>query len=923
MKKLLLVLSAIFVSVMGYSQARTTLNPYAYDLRTTWKSERVLNFSFKLNSHPNLSGTYGNSTGIMLKLIAPDGTVYRAIPVSSADIYSNSKFTKEYSFDLDFDKYQNKYGEYRFDGIPANVDIAWQVDVAGESSNKGRTSPIITCFRPAWRPCMPHGVAIGKGFNGYDGRESNFGKIFVADNANSNDLTTYGFTWRQEEKANSLIEYVPMLLADPSATPQNIASFHKKSNQNGSSVGNFSHPEPHRVRISEDGRIFVTSYHPNSSTSVWEYKGNGRFDRLIEHANKSTDQINTNRIVAMDVKGSGSNLKLLLCEIDPTGNTYNSQNYSKLIIREYAIGTSTNLRTVESGTIKVYYNDYRTDKNLQGMIYQSYTPETDWQGMRTDGMINIAYGKAANSIWLKMDFGSSQVMPRIVYFDGTNNCGNYYDTGSSTYSGMRGTALKEKYGSSGILVHGRDTLITAYPDKISFYTYNSSGQLTWKSDLSTIKDGEKGTGQKVNDFAIDAANNLYAVSSRNYSGYGEAGKYYGFNLMVISLPYSGLTTTNAPDKYKFKVPYPASNLQYAPVEGKNQYKFTFNVDATPRTVDVRFYTTKEQMLKGGDDYAFHYSAFKTAIKGTMSITFDAVNGTITDKELEDTDENKNGILNLPPGEYYWCVCVNGTATPASDSYCFVPERISQDMNSSKMANVRNQYEDEGYNLSDIAIYRPMKAGQYNTLCLPFTVDLNLLADNHPYKIGDVFSFSGINYTTSINAGEDMLELLFEKTTTITTYKPYLFAPKEDITTIQSLGTSITFNEVVGLSDPQYQTEKHNFTDKEGENSINFWSVMYKVTGLYPEDGEVCLILVDKNRLAQVLNKGDMLGFRAFFSLKRLSAGTQVGIAERKPTPTSIIDLNGTQVDVEKFMREGRVYIRLGESLYTLSGERVE
>ena len=58
MKKLLFILSAVLVSVMGYSQARTTLNPYAYDLKTTWESERVLKFSFKLNSHPNLSGTY-------------------------------------------------------------------------------------------------------------------------------------------------------------------------------------------------------------------------------------------------------------------------------------------------------------------------------------------------------------------------------------------------------------------------------------------------------------------------------------------------------------------------------------------------------------------------------------------------------------------------------------------------------------------------------------------------------------------------------------------------------------------------------------------------------------------------------------------------------------------------------------------------
>lgn len=911
MKKLLLILSAIFVSVMGYSQARTTLNPYAYDLRTTWKSERVLNFSFKLNSHPNLSGTYGNSTGIMVKLIAPDGTIYRAIPVSSADIYSNSKFTKEYSFDLDFDKYQNKYGQHPFDGIPANVDIAWQVDVAGESSNKGRTSPTITCFRPAWRPCMPHGVAIGKGFNGYDGRESNFGKIFVADNATTSDFTTYGFTWRQEEKANSLIEYVPMMLADPSATPQNIASFHKKSNQNGTSVSNFSHPEPHRVRISEDGRIFVTSYHPNSNTSVWEYKGNGRYDRLIEHANKSTDQINTNRIVAMDVKGSGSNLKLLLCEIDPTGNTYNSQNYSKLIIREYAIGTSTNLRTVESGTIKVYYNDYRTDKNLQGMIYQSYTSDPDWQGMRTDGMINIAYGKAANSIWLKMDFGSGSVMPRIVYFDGTNNCSGYYDTGSSTYTGMRGTALKEKYGSSGILVHGQDTLITAYPDKISFYTYNSSGQLTWKSDLSTIKDGEKGTGQKVNDFAIDAANNLYAVSSRNYSGYGEAGKYYGFNLMVISLPYSGLTTTNAPDKYKFKVPYPASNLQYAPVEGKNQYKFTFNVDATPRTVDVRFYTTKEQMLKGGDDYAFHYSEFTTAIKGPMSITFDAVNGTITNKELEDTDENKNGILNLPPGEYYWCVCVNGTATPASDSYCFVPERISQDMDAYAMADVTTVYGTK--TLSNVAIYRPMKSSYYNTFCVPF--DVESLAGTC-YEGAELLEFTGVYLNNNVN-GESILELQFSNSGKIVAGVPYLLKPVADINTIVPLGKEITFHYT------DVQDTRHHVVREFDDNSMTYAALLQR-NRIFTNDGLLYFILVDNNRLAQVLNDGEMLGLRGFFMLAHeLPAGTKVGIAERKPTPTSIIDLNGTEVDVEKFMREGRVYIRVGESLYTLSGERVE
>ena len=917
MKKLLFILSAIFVSVMGWAQ--TTMNPYAYDLQSTWNpSTKKLNLSFKLNAQANLNegGSYGHSEGIMVKLVASDGREYKVIPIRTADI----KNGLSYNYEIDFANYKNTYGNLLPEGIPAGTDLTWKVDVAGESSDKGRKAPEITCFRPLWRPCMPHGVAVGRDYN-----SSNYGKIFVTENADVATLEQYGFTWMKENKANSLIEYEPMRLAN--GTAENIAVFHRKSNQNGSSVSNFSPPEPHRVRISEDGRIFVTSYHPNSNTSVWEYKGNGRFDRLIEHANKSTDQINTNRIIAMDVKGKGENLKLLLCEIDPTGNTYNSQNYSKLIIREYAIGTSTNLRTVESGTIKVYYNDYRTDKNLQGMIYQSYTSDPDWQGMRTDGMINIAYGKAENSIWLKMDFGSSKVKPRIVYFDGTNNCGTYYDTGSSTYSGMRGTELKEIYGSSGILVHGIDTLITAYPDKISFYTYNSSGQLTWKSDLSTIKDGERGTGQKVNDFAIDAANNLYAVSSRNYSGYGEAGKYYGFNLMVISLPYSGLTTTKAPDAQKFQIPYPATNLEYHPVEGKNQYTFSFNAVNKPAHVaEIRFYDTKEKMLAGGNDYAFRYQIPAEQYKqGTMSVTFDATIPWGHDKNTFQ-DNDGNGNFNLLPGKYYWNVYIDYFSTPTPESECYLPERITQDHDN---GHIIEQYLQggvyDGQTCSTVDIFRPLRNDCYNTFCLPFDLDLTQLADGHPYKVLDnnegatLLEFSGVELK-SFNNGENFLELQFTKVNNVCSGVPYLFKPKEEINSIVSLKHSDPENEIQ-FKKKEGSTVTHDFSNQE--NNVTYYGII-SVRNVYTtEPDEVILILVDQNRLAKMTEGGDILGFRGVFVLAHsLPTGTVARIAERKPTPTSVINLNGEQVDIEKYLRDGRVYIRVGETLYTITGEKV-
>jgi hypothetical protein len=76
-----------------------------------------------------------------------------------------------------------------------------------------------------------------------------------------------------------------------------------------------------------------------------------------------------------------------------------------------------------------------------------------------------------------------------------------------------------------------------------------------------------------------------------------------------------------------------------------------------------------------------------------------------------------------------------------------------------------------------------------------------------------------------------------------------------------------------------------------------------------------LIVVDQNRLAEVSNGGNILGFRAYFQLeKELAPGTKVGISARKPTPTNVITIDGKRVNIEKFLREGRVYIRVGDSL---------
>ena len=68
----------------------------------------------------------------------------------------------------------------------------------------------------------------------------------------------------------------------------------------------------------------------------------------------------------------------------------------------------------------------------------------------------------------------------------------------------------------------------------------------------------------------------------------------------------------------------------------------------------------------------------------------------------------------------------------------------------------------------------------------------------------------------------------------------------------------------------------------------------------------------------------MYGFRAYFQLgEALPKGLKTKLGNKDNTVTGLIDVDGQKVNVEKFLREGRVYIRVGETLYSITGEIVE
>lgn len=252
--------------------------------------------------------------------------------------------------------------------------------------------------------------------------------------------------------------------------------------------------------------------------------------------------------------------------------------------------------------------------------------------------------------------------------------------------------------------------------------------------------------------------------------------------------------------------------------------------------------------------------------------------------------------------------VNAQEIQAPNSCRFIPERLSQnDMNQEKLDEVIVPYLPSATCYLDL--YRPLQGGTFNTITLPF--DLSTL-NNTPYAGAEVRRFTGTKLENV--GGENLLYFNFEKVTfsgedIMKAGQPYVIMPKSDVVGIVSFDYSrIQFK-------TQYSTELTG-GDEYGK-FVGFFP--YREMASDPET----LMLVSDNRLAEI-EEGTMNGFRAYFHLlKAVPANTLSMLHFKKDAPTGMeIVVDGKVVNVEKLLRDGRVYIRAGETLYTITGEVV-
>lgn len=652
MKKLSLLLISLFVCSMSWAQVDPNTvwkhaNPYAYDLQVSYSSDlSKINFTYTMNDNAIDNSDVckeidtDDLRGIKIYFYDKDGN---KMPDSMTEFVSGSKVIK---------------GTYTFSRnaslFTKDQPYTWVVETHG---NQKRTKPDLVTSVQSGRPKNAYGIAINNIQSHTD-----FGKIYVSE-AYKSSVTNH----------NSLLLYSPMM------TYVGRHDEELYSNNKVTEFSNVHNREPNRVKVSGDGRVFLTSYNPTGTTAVWEYMGAQKFQTVIykdASVNKvgGEDELLARRVIGMDVIGKDKDLKVLLAWIDANG--YNGKE-AKVEIYEYALGAANmagyrmlNQIVGQEKTspfvrqIAEYNCDKVLDSNAGGLLYQSFVND---DCSARFGFVDVAYDSYGN-VWMKVDYAhkTSCTPGKIVWFKNDGSDNKEYVLDETRTDGF--------YGGSAVLVTKNNVLFTGTgAGVIQGYDIDENGGLT-KKEGWTVTDNGTGTtriGRWVTGFALDCVNNLHAVTEASWS---EGSVDFGANIITIALPYPGYNSTISSASSTFVAqntnPIPnicATNLRYS--YNQDRSVFSFNVNTKPKLAQIRFYDSKANMLNSvntvHDDFydgsnihrpSFVYNVPENKLKeGNITIELGMCSGKLSGS----IDSEGCEIINdsLPAGEWYWSVYV--------------------------------------------------------------------------------------------------------------------------------------------------------------------------------------------------------------------------------------------------------------------------
>ena len=284
---------------------------------------------------------------------------------------------------------------------------------------------------------------------------------------------------------------------------------------------------PNRLRIADDGRVFVTSFNGGDAWGgkiLWEVDAAtlDTWSPMFQYSyiNPTTSNLVTADgyfiaapNIGFDVKGSGSNLKLLM--LSANANCYNYYN-SAFRCYEYNWGTAKSWSTAPSR--KIFDGDGNNNCNPTYKVINFYSSQVQYD--KQGGVWVCQYRGAATDL-----------NPSLVYYD-KDGVYRYHEVMNNRGGG--GFRFNKDFTrviiSGGNGVNGEATVYTVSNDANGYPT-KLTKEFTIPMNL----------GENIADYAWDYADNIYAVG------------YSANKVVAYALPHSNgkVVSTPAAAKYAF------------------------------------------------------------------------------------------------------------------------------------------------------------------------------------------------------------------------------------------------------------------------------------------------------------------------------------------------------------------------------------
>lgn len=545
MKKILL--SIVFALITLVTAFAADLNPFAYNLRSKIDADNpmLLNGKFSVNAP-------ATSVNIVVYEIKTEEVVY----TQSCPVY-NEKHDYEFTIDLSYIP-----GEYR--GGENNLN--WRVDVKGEKVD----AP--TAVDQEYYFYHPRSIDIDN-----NPENPNFGHVFVIEGLH--DITTKTGTTNGAagEPYNKYLSwgvgaglYVFDAAFQNLPTPNATAGYNggltytaaeKISVTSNGNTHNYNVYAPNRVKVSDDGRVFITLCAPvnrgvlleadkyifsNAEDRPANWSATGWKKVLVGTRDANTEELedaNGNFIAALncdiDTKGSGKDLQIMLLSGTKNALLAIADQYT---FSEYKLGENTQWNSAPTKTWKldnavVAYNVVEIVYDNEGGYWMCQDRRNKDEAIKYPTLMHVNKD------------GVVDLKEKMMNRGGAGICFNKDFTklivsGKSSTSPISGVSSASSY-STGTL---------AWATIYTISKVNGAPKLTKEYEIDM-----KSLGNNIPGFAWDHANNVYACG------------YSYEKLKAWALPHGAeeIISTPAASRFRFDISCEADAYYSVNVESAN------------------------------------------------------------------------------------------------------------------------------------------------------------------------------------------------------------------------------------------------------------------------------------------------------------------------------------------------------------------